>query len=102
MKLALKELTYYKFKYLLVTLILFLLAFLVLFISALAQGLAKENVSGIEQWNKSTYVIASDADNNLSQSNITTKTDEAVNTIAKGDTVKTAMQKLILKVEKRI
>lgn len=66
MKLALKELTYYKFKYLLVTLILFLLAFLVLFISALAQGLAKENVSGIEQWNKSTYVIASDADNNLS------------------------------------
>ena len=70
-----------------------------LFISALAQGLAKENVSGIEQWNKSTYVIASDADNNLSQSNITTKTDEAVNTIAKGDTVKTAMQKLILKVE---
>lgn len=94
MKLALKELTYYKFKYLLVTLILFLLAFLVLFISALAQGLAKENISGIEQWNKSTYVIASDADNNLSQSNITTKTDDAVNTIAKGDTIKTAMQKI--------
>ncbi|WP_239750084.1 ABC transporter permease [Mammaliicoccus sp. H-M34] len=94
MKLALKELTYYKFKYLLVTLILFLLAFLVLFISALAQGLAKENVSGIEQWNKSEYVIASDADNNLSQSNITDKSDEAINNVAKGDTIKTAMQKV--------
>lgn len=94
MKLALKELTYYKFKYLLVTLILFLLAFLVLFISALAQGLAKENLSGIEQWNKSEYVIASDADNNLSQSNITDKSDEAINNVAKGDTIKTAMQKV--------
>ncbi len=94
MKLALKELTYYKFKYLLVTLILFLLAFLVLFISALAQGLAKENVSGIEQWNKSEYVIASDADNNLSQSNIIDKSDEAINNVEKGDTIKTAMQKV--------
>ncbi|GGI03917.1 ABC transporter permease [Mammaliicoccus vitulinus] len=94
MKLALKELTYYKFKYLLVTLILFLLAFLVLFISALAQGLAKENVSGVEQWNKSEYVIASDADNNLSQSNITKQTNQDVNNVAKGDTIKTAMQKV--------
>lgn len=94
MKLALKELTYYKFKYLLVTLILFLLAFLVLFISALAQGLAKENVSGVEQWNKSEYVIASDADNNLSQSNITEQTNQDVNNVAKGDTIKTAMQKV--------
>ena len=94
MKLALKELTYYKFKYLIVTLILFLLAFLVLFISALAQGLAKENVSGVEQWNKSEYVIASDADNNLSQSNITKQTNQDVNNVAKGDTIKTAMQKV--------
>lgn len=94
MKLALKELTYYKFKYLLVTLILFLLAFLVLFISALAQGLAKENVSGIEQWNKSEYVIAGDADNNLSQSTISDKQEKAVQNVTKGDTIKTAMQKV--------
>ncbi|GGI39395.1 ABC transporter permease [Mammaliicoccus stepanovicii] len=94
MKLALKELTYYKFKYLLVTLILFLLAFLVLFISGLAQGLAKENVSGIEDWNKSEYVIASDADNSLSQSDITNKQEKAVQDIVKGDTIKTANQKV--------
>lgn len=94
MKLALKELTYYKFKYLLVTLILFLLAFLVLFISGLAQGLAKENVSGIEDWNKSEYVIASDADNSLSQSDITNKQEKAVQDIVKGDKIKTANQKV--------
>lgn len=94
MKLALKELKYYKFKYLLVTLILFLLAFLVLFISALAQGLAKENVSGVEQWKKSEYVIANDADNNLGQSDISGKNEAKVQNIAKGDTIRTAMQKI--------
>lgn len=94
MKLAFKELTYYKFKYLLVTLILFLLAFLVLFISALAQGLAKENVSGIEKWDKHQYVIASDADNQLMQSNITEKQANDVQDIVGGDTIKTAMQKV--------
>ncbi|WP_323703127.1 ABC transporter permease [Mammaliicoccus sp. Dog046] len=94
MKLAFKELMYYKFKYLLVTLILFLLAFLVLFISALAQGLAKENVSGIEQWNKQHYVIAKDADNQLMQSNITEQQADDVQAVVGGDPIKTAMQKV--------
>ncbi len=70
MKLALKELKFYKFKYVLVTLILFLLAFLVLFISALAQGLAKENVSGVESWNQGHFIISEGADDSLTQSEI--------------------------------
>ncbi|WP_017547569.1 ABC transporter permease [Salinicoccus carnicancri] len=70
MKLALRELKFYKFKYVLVTLILFLLAFLVLFISALAQGLAKENVSGVEAWSQEYFVISEGVDDSLTQSNI--------------------------------
>lgn len=94
MKLALQELKYYKFKYLLVTLILFLLAFLVLFISGLAQGLAKENISGIEKWNKSEYVISSDSDNNLGQSVMSEDKESEVQGVVKGDTIKTAMNKI--------
>lgn len=70
MKLALKELNFYKFKYVLVTLILFLLAFLVLFISALAQGLSKENVSGVEAWNQEQFIISEGVDDSLTQSDI--------------------------------
>src|SRR5690625_2010383 len=76
MKLALKELKFYKFKYVLVTLILFLLAFLVLFISALAQGLAKENVSGVEAWNQKYFIISEGVDDSLTQSNIGDQLDQ--------------------------
>ncbi|KKK33503.1 hemin ABC transporter permease [Salinicoccus sediminis] len=75
MKLALRELKFYKFKYVLVTLILFLLAFLVLFISALAQGLAKENASGVEAWNQEYFVISEGVDDSLTQSNIEEQLD---------------------------
>ncbi|UTH02569.1 ABC transporter permease [Macrococcoides canis] len=65
MNLALKEIKYYKVKYLLIAAIIFLLSFLVLFVSSLAQGLGKDNVSFIEQMDASHYVISKDADNNL-------------------------------------
>lgn len=76
MKLALKELKFYKFKYVLVTLILFLLAFLVLFISALAQGLSKENVSGIEAWNQEHFIISEGVDDSLTQSDISEQMEQ--------------------------
>lgn len=76
MKLALEELKFYKFKYVLVTLILFLLAFLVLFISALAQGLAKENISGIEAWNQEQFIISEGVGDSLTQSDIGEQMDQ--------------------------
>ncbi|WP_411843185.1 ABC transporter permease [Salinicoccus sp. HZC-1] len=84
MKLALKELKFYKFKYALVTLILFLLAFLVLFISALAQGLSKENISGIEAWGQEQFIISEGVNDSLTQSNIGEQLDQIEEIITDG------------------
>lgn len=78
MKLAFKELSYYKFKYLLITMILFLLAFLVMFVSSLAQGLGKDNISLIESFNGQHIVINKDADNQLNQSLLTEEDTQTV------------------------
>ncbi|WP_428416882.1 ABC transporter permease [Phocicoccus schoeneichii] len=68
MNIAFKELKYYKFKYLLIGLILFLLAFLVMFVSSLAQGLGKDNISMIENLNGDKIMIHEEADNQINQS----------------------------------
>lgn len=73
MKLALKELSYYKLKYLLITAILFLLAFLVLFVSSLAQGLGQDNVSMIDHMNAKYYIVDEEADHQLTQSALSDK-----------------------------
>ncbi|UTH14620.1 ABC transporter permease [Macrococcus equipercicus] len=73
MKLALKELSYYKLKYLLITAILFLLAFLVLFVTSLAQGLGQDNVSAIDHMKAEQYIIDKDADHQLTQSALSDK-----------------------------
>lgn len=68
MNIAFKELKYYKFKYLLIGLILFLLAFLVMFVSSLAQGLGKDNISMIEHLNGEHILVHEEADNQINQS----------------------------------
>src|SRR5699024_9544888 len=70
MKIAFKELKYYKFKYLLIGVILFLLAFLVMFVSSLAQGLGKDNISMIESLSVEEIVIEKDENDENQQSKL--------------------------------
>lgn len=92
MKLALKELGFYKFRYTLVTIIILLLAFLVLFVSALAQGLSKENISGIEKLDSQNYVIQTGVEDSLSKSKLTDNQIEKSQDIKKGSPLTISMQ----------
>lgn len=70
MNLAIKEIKYAKFKYFLIASIIFLLCFLVLFVSSLAQGLKKDNISYIDALDTKYFIVSKDADKNIMNSNL--------------------------------
>ncbi|PFV82898.1 ABC transporter permease [Bacillus sp. AFS059628] len=70
MFLALRELKQSKLKYGLIGLMMVLLSFLVLVISGLANGLAYNTVSSIQNMDAQKFVLANDAENSLLRSQI--------------------------------
>lgn len=78
MFLALKEITYAKFRYLLVIGLLFLISFLVFFLTGLAFGLSQSNRSAIDKWDADNIVLADGVDNRLMMSQITEEEWETV------------------------
>lgn len=68
MFLALKEIQFSKFKYLLVIGLLFLISYLVFFLSGLANGLAQSNRSAIDEWQADHILLADGVDHRLQMS----------------------------------
>ncbi|MCS4486097.1 ABC transporter permease [Staphylococcus americanisciuri] len=78
MKLAISELKFYKFRYALILFIVILLASMVLFITGLAQGLARENVSMLDGFKAEQYVIQKDAEEVLEKSRFSPATQKEI------------------------
>ncbi|QLK86720.1 ABC transporter permease [Staphylococcus sp. 17KM0847] len=91
MKLALDELKFYKFRYMLILLIVMLLASMVLFITGLAQGLARENVSLLNSFKAEYYIVESDAEQQLEKSKLTKEMQQAAEKITDVDPIQLAL-----------
>lgn len=72
MKQALKEIKYYKRKYLLVEVLLILLLFMVLFLSGLVNGLGRAVSSGIDHMDADYFLLKEDAESLITISDINT------------------------------
>ncbi|UXR82248.1 ABC transporter permease [Staphylococcus sp. IVB6214] len=90
MKLAISELTFYKFRYALILFIVVLLASMVLFITGLAQGLARENVSMLNGFQTDRYVVQKDSENLLEKSRFTPETQAEIEKVTEDQPIKIA------------
>lgn len=73
MFLAIRELIYAKFRYVLISFIMVLIALLIFIISGLAQGLSADNASAIQRLHADYVVIDSDAELDITKSSIPTE-----------------------------
>lgn len=71
MFLALKEIKYEKFRYGLITFMIFLIAYLIFMLSSLSVGLASENTQALKSWHVQSVVLNSNSNINLTQSLLT-------------------------------
>ncbi len=74
MFLAINELLKEKTRFILITLVIFLVSYLTFFLTALAYGLANSYTQGIEKWNASGIALQKDANDNIARS-LLTETD---------------------------
>ncbi|WP_054958324.1 ABC transporter permease [Paenibacillus dakarensis] len=87
MFLALRELKHAKMRYLLIGFIMVLIAWLVLFVTGLAQGLASDNASSIQNMKANHLVIQKEADNRLNRSILTEKDFEDIQKYTGDDSI---------------
>ncbi|MNO14448.1 FtsX-like permease family protein [compost metagenome] len=78
MFMAIRELRHAKTRYILISLIMVLIAWLVLFVTGLAQGLASDNASSIQQMNADYLVLQQDSNQRLTRSMLDHQTIEQV------------------------
>ena len=70
MFLAINEIKYAKYRYVLVTGMIFLISYLVFFLTGLAFGLAQDNRTAVDKWDADSIILMKDANNNLGMSMI--------------------------------
>ena len=73
MFLAVRELAKEKTRFILVTLVIFLVSYLVFFLTSLAYGLATSYTKGIDVWKATGIALEADADKNISRSLLSEK-----------------------------
>ncbi|MDF2486380.1 MAG: Heme efflux system permease HrtB [Herbinix sp.] len=96
MKLAWKELKYSKTKYILIESIIILMIFMVIFLSGLANGLARAVSASIENADAKYFVINEDAENLITISGMPIDTLEQVSEATKGPVTQLDIQRMNL------
>lgn len=81
MFLALREIRHSPTRFILITVVIFLVSYLVYFLTGLAYGLASSYTEAIDEWDTSYVVVSEDANRNLVASRITETTATEVSAI---------------------
>lgn len=99
MFLGLKELRYNKSRYALIVGILILLVFMVLFLSGLANGLARATSGAIEDSKAEYYVLSEDADDIISRSTLSDKKLQEVQAMTTDTVTAIDLQRMSIELE---